>query len=444
MARRPSFPSPTAMRRRRDRRAERLLANRAVANALVSMAGLVARPVRISGGSEVGRLADLVARWDGQPYPPITGAVLRVGRRLAYVPAEQIADVNRAGVELRSARFSLRDFERRPGEVLLAGDVLDHQLVDVDGVRVVRASDLYLARVVDGWRLVGVDVGYQTLLRRLGPTRWRARPTPDHVIDWAAIQPFGVDPGPIRLRRENRELARLHPSELADILEELGRTERHELLDTLEPDSAADVLEEMEPDELRTLLRDLPPPRVAQLLGAMEPDEAADALRDLDDDELHEVFSAMTPAVASQLRPLLAFPESTAGGLMTTRLLVARCDDRVADVQAEVSRADDRHDLAAVVAVDDDGRVIDDIPVVDLLVADPGQRVEELVSETEPITVRATAPFSDVVDRLIDTRHTSVLVVDDDQRPMGRILADDVIDALVPTRGRHRLHVRHS
>jgi CBS-domain-containing membrane protein len=444
MARRPSFPSPTALRNRRDRRTERLLANRAVANALVSVAGLVGRPVRISGGSEVGRLADLVARWDGQPYPPITGAVVRVGRRLAFVPGEQVSDIDRPGIELRSARFSLRDFERRPGEVLLAGDVLDHQLVDVDGVRVVRASDLYLARVVDGWRLVGVDVGYQSLLRRLGPTRWRARPTPDRVIDWAAIQPFGVDPGPLRLRRENQELARLHPSELADILEELGRTERHELLDTLEPDSAADVLEEMEADELRTLLRDLPPTRVAELLGAMEPDEAADALRDLDDDELHEVFSAMAPAVAAQLRPLLAYPERTAGGLMTTRLLLAHCEDRVGDVQARISDADDRHDLAAVVLVDDDNRVMDDLPVVDVLVADADRRLEDLAAEAPPITVPASTPFSEVVDRLIDTRHASVLVVDDDQHPIGRILADDVIDALVPTRGRHRLHVRRS
>jgi CBS domain-containing protein len=444
MARRPSFPSPTALRRRRDRRTQRLLANRAVANALVSVAGLVGRPVRITGGSEVGRLADLVARWDGEPYPPITGAVVRVGRRLAFVPGDQIADVDRPGVELRSARFSLRDFERRPGEVLLAGDVLDHQLVDVDGVRVVRASDLYLARVVDGWRLVGVDVGYQSLLRRLGPTRWRARPTPDRVIDWAAIQPFGVDPGPLRLRRENQELARLRPGELADILEELGRTERHELLESLEPDSAADVLEEMEPDELRTLLRDLPPKRVAELLGAMEPDEAADALRDLDDDELHEVFTAMAPAVAAQLRPLLAYPERTAGGLMTTRLLLARFEDRAGDVQARISAADDRHDLAAVVLVDEDGRVVDDLPVVDVLVADPDQRLEDLAAESPPITVPGSTPFSAVVDRLIDTRHNSVLVVDDDQHPIGRILADDVIDALVPTRGRHRLHVRRS
>ncbi|HEV2994075.1 MAG TPA: CBS domain-containing protein [Acidimicrobiia bacterium] len=442
MARRPPFPSPTARRLRRDRRTQRLLANRAVRDALVSVAGLVRRPVRISGGAEVGRLADLVARWDGQPYPPITGLVVRVARRLAFVPASQVADLGRPGITLTSAQFNLRDFERRPGEVLLSGDVLDHQLVDVDGVRVVRASDLYLAPVSDGWRLVGVDIGYQSLLRRLGPARWRVRPTPDRVIDWAAIQPFGVDPGPLRLRRENQTLARLRPSELADLLEELGRPERNELLETLERNSAADALEEMEPDELRALLRDLPVRRVADLLGAMEPDEAADALRDLDEDELEEIFAAMAPAVATQLRPLLSYPESTAGGLMTTRLLVGRCDETVGAVRARLAAADERLDLSAVVLVDEDNRVVDDISVVDLFVVEPERKLEELASDAEPVTVLPSAPLTEVIDRLIDSRQASLLVVDDDRHPVGRIMADDVIDALVPTRGRYRLHVR--
>jgi CBS domain-containing protein len=442
MARRPPFPSPAALRLRRDRRSERLLANRAVADALVSVAGIVGRPVRIVGGAEVGRLRDLVARWDGQPYPPVTGLVVGVARRLAFVPAEQVADLDRSGITLRSARFNLRDFERRPGEVLLAGDVLDHQLVDVDGVRVVRASDLYLARVADGWRLVGVDVGYQSLLRRLGPSRWRGRPTPDRVIDWAAIQPFGVDPGPLRFRRENQSLARLRPGELADLLEELGRPERHELLESLGPDSAADALEEMEPDELRSLLRDLPVQRVAELLGAMEPDEAADALRDLDEDELQEIFAAMKPEVVEKLRPLLAYPESTAGGLMTSHVITGRPDERVDEVRARLAEPGERIEVDSVALVDDRGVLIDDIPVVDLLVADGDQRLEELVSPSEPVTVECDAPLADVVDHLIESRRSSLLVVDDDHRPAGRIAADDVIDALVPNRGRHRLHVR--
>ena len=445
MARRPPFPNPAALRVRRDRRTERLLANRAIADSLISVAGLLGRPVRIIGGAEVGRLADLVARWDGEPYPPVTGLVVRVARRLAFVPVEQLADATGSDLTLASARFSLRDFERREGEVLLAGDVLDHQLVDVDGVRVVRASDLYLAEVLDGWRLVGVDVGFQSLLRRLGPARWRTRPTPERVIDWAAIQPFGVQPGPLRLRRENQSLLRLRPSELADLLEELGRPERHELLEALERDSAADAVEEMKPEELRALLRDLPVPRAAELLAAMEPDEAADALRDLDDAELEELLGAMPPAVAVHLRHLLAYPERTAGGLMTTRLILARPGDQVGTVRAQLARApDDRDDLDSVVLVDEDGRLVDDVRILELLLASDDQQLDELASSSPPITVDPAAALDQVVDRLTDSRRSSVLVVDDEQRPVGRILADDIIDALVSPRGRHGLHVHLS
>lgn len=443
MARRPPFPTANTLRQRRDRRTERLLANRAVADALISVAGVLGRTVRIGNGAEVGHLHDLIARWDGQEYPPVTGLVVRVARRLAFVPAEQIAALDRSGVTLASARVHLRDFVRRPGEVLLAGDVLDHQLVDVDGVRVVRASDLYLARVSDGWRLVGVDVGLQSLLRRLGPRRFRARPTPERVIDWAAIQPFGVDPGPLRFRRENQSLSRLRPGELADLLEELGRPERFELLETLGPDSAADALEEMEPDELLELLRDLPVPRAAQLLSAMEPDEAADALRDMDDDDREAIFGAMRSADAERLRPLLLYPEHTAGGLMTTRLFLGSCDERVVDVRSRLGGPiDEEPDLDAVALVDDAGRLVDDLRVAHLFRARDDQQLAELVADAEPVTVSSSTPLDDVVDRLTEARRSSVVVIDDDHHPIGRILADDVIDALAARGGRHRLHVK--
>jgi flagellar motility protein MotE (MotC chaperone) len=437
------LPLPTgALRSRRERRSERLLASRAVREALVSIAGLIGRPVRIAGGAEVARVADCVARWDGQDYPPLTGLVVRVGRRLAFVPVQQLSDIDRTSVSLASARFDLRGFERRSGEVLLAADVLDHQLVDRDGVRVVRASDLYLARVGSSWRLVGVDVSLHSLLRRLGPVRWRVRPTPDRVVDWAAIEPFGIGSGPLRLRDKNESLSRLRPSDLADLLEELGRPERQELLDALEPASAADALEEMEPQRLRSLLRDLEPARAAELIAEMEPDEAIDALRELDDEELADVFAAMPTQHAARLRRLLQYPEDSAGGLMTTRLVHARVTDSVDDVRERIRvERDERVDIDAVVLVDDTDQILDDVAIVELLVADHDRRMSELASPNPPITVTSSATLTDVIDRLIASRRSSVVVVDDKRRPIGRILADDVIDALVPERGRRRMPV---
>ena len=440
MADRPSVNVRGALRSVRDRQSARGTANRFLREELLSVAGLAQRAVRIHDGADIGKLGDFVARWDGQPYPPITGLLVSVGRREAFVPVEDVASLGRSGVQLASARLDLRDFERREGEVLLARDVLDHQLVDCDGVRVVRASDLYLARVARQWRLVGVDVGLHSLLRRLGPRNRRDRPTPDRVIDWSAIQPFGVGSRGMQLRRSNQSLARLRPSEVADLLEELGRSERHELLDALEPASAADALEEMKPHELRALLRELQPERASELLAEMEPDEAVDALRELDDSARAEVLQAMPSGLAVLLGALLEFPDDSAGGLMTTRLVVAPEDETVASLRRRLRAARPQNaDVDAIVIVDRDGRLIDDVPLIELFLGRAQQPIGELVTPVSPIVVGPETPIDEVIHRLIDSRRSSVLVVGDDGRPAGRILSDDVIDALVPERGRRHI-----
>lgn len=448
MARRPSFPSPASLRpaslrQRAEQRAEqrhaKLITHRSVVDALISLAGLIGSPVTNQLGAEVGRVSDVVARWDGGPYPPVTGVVIRVGRRPAFLPISQVQSMDTQGVALQSARLDLRDFERREGEVVLAGDVLDRQLVDVDGVRVVRASDLYIARVGLAWRLVGVDVSLQSLLRRLGPARFRHRPTPDRVLDWSAIQPFGSKPGQLHLRRPNQALRRLRPAEVADLLEDLGRAERQELLAALEPSAAADALEEMEPEELEQLLREAPVDQAAKLLAEMEPDEAVDALRDLEPEARDELLDAMDHDTAGELAALLTFPEESAGGLMTTQLVMVEGSSTVDEVRERL-RAGEEHrgDIDGVLVVDHDGTLVDDLSLYELLLAERGAKVGDLVAPPWPVTVRPEAKLEEVVARLVDNRASSVIVVDETERPLGRILADDVVDALVPEGARQR------
>lgn len=437
MPRRPSLPTKSS--RAAQTRHTGLLDNRAVADALISLAGLVGRPVVNQAGGEVGKVADVVARWDGGSYPPATGLVVRVGRRPAYLPISQVQAIDPERVRLRSARLDLRDFQRRSGEVVLGRDVLDRQLVDVDGVRVVRASDLYLARIGLSWRLVGVDVGMASLLRRLGPARNRNRATPERVLDWAMVQPFGANPGELRLAHSNHALHRLRPAEVADLLEELGRDERQELLDALEPPAAADALEEMQPEQLEQLLRDVPLPKAAALLEAMEPDEAVDALRDLERDERDELLGAMEAETAAELTALLTYAEESAGGLMTTHLVRVPGTFTIARVR-EVLRHESEAsaDVDRVVVVDDDGLLVHDIGLLTLLLANDETEVGALLDDNEPVTVGEHAPLGAVVERLVDSRATSLVVVDKEGRPIGRILADDLIDALVPERGRFR------
>jgi CBS domain-containing protein len=388
-----------------------------------------------------------VARWDGEEsYPAVTGLVVKIGGRRAFASIDQVASVDRAGVTLGSARLDLMEFTRREGEVLLGRDVVDHQLVDVDGVQVIRAADLYLAEVLGRIRLVGADVSTATLLRRLGPRRWRPLPTPERVIDWAAIQPFGEETDSIdgsaqvRLKTTHEGLHRLRPGELADLLEDLRRDERRELLAALSPDEAADALEEMQPDDLEQLLRESDPDQAAGLLSAMEPDEAVDALRDLPEPDRIEILQRMPAKSAVALRELLGYPEDEAGGIMTTTLVTATTDDtvtRVVDRLAE-SRAHDV-DLDAVAVVNREGCLVGDVTVLSILLAmrtAPDTRISSLLEDEDVVTVRPHASANEAAVQLIEARRLSLVVVDDDGRPIGRILADDVLDALVPGKGR--------
>ena len=422
------FPSPsTALRHRFERRSRRLELAREIRESLVSLAGLLGRPVRHRGGEVVGRVTDVVVRWDtDEPYPPLSGVVVKVAARRAFVPASAVASVSQQEVALATARLDLRDFAAREGETALASEVLDHQLVDIDGARVIRAADLYLATVGEGVRLVGVDVGFGSLLRRLGPARWRTRPTPEAVIDWASVQSFGPDAGAGGAR-----LAR-HRGELADLLEDLGRRERQELLELVNPDTAADALEEMDASELHQLLAETDTARAARLLARMEPDEAADALRDLSQEERTALVAELPAEAAARLAPVLGFPADSAGGAMTTILFVARPEDTVAEVRRRLAgHAEHVVDLDAITVVDAEGRLADDISVGELLLAEPDTALSELIGPPWPVTVTTDADVREVADRLIDSRRLSVVVVDEDDRPLGRILADDVLDAVI-------------
>lgn len=431
------------LRSARRQRRQRLLAVRSVRDSLISVAGLIGSPVRNKDGDQVGRITDIVARWDGEEsYPAVTGLVVKIGGRRAFASIDQVASVDRVGVTLGSARLDLMEFTRREGEVLLGRDVVDHQLVDVDGVQVVRPADLYLANTpgVDGsvLRLVGADVSAQTLLRRLGPKRWRGFPTPDRVIDWATIRPFGNEVSEVQLRGSHDELRRLRPGELADLLEDLGRDARQELLASLEPEKAADALEEMDPDELGALLRETRPEEAAALVAKMEPDEAVDALRDLEDDARNELLEHMQPDQRQQLSELLGYEEDHAGGFMTTNIVLCGPDESVAEVRERLRGMQEHSgDLDGVAVVAPDGELIGDVPLYALAIALNDDRIGTLLPDGDAVSVSVDADVREVAERLVDTRHSSVVVVDEANRPMGRILADDLLDVLIPERGRH-------
>ncbi len=408
------------------------LTRKGIQSTLVSVAGVIGCPVKDQDGRDLGKLVDFVVRHGGETYPPVSGLIVKVAGRRAYIDGARISKLTKDEVILSSAKVNLTDFQRRTGEQLLDGDVLDHQIVDVNGLRVVRTSDLYLAPLDKEIRLVGVDVSFRSFIRRILPGNFGRKPGVDQVIDWASVASLADNGGVVRTTATREALSKLRPADIADIIEDLEGREQSALIELLDPDLAADALEEMEDDELQGLLRGISDERAAELLSHMEPDESAEVLRDLDDQHSESILAQMSPAMAKQLRRLVEFDETHAGGIMTTHLLIVKESDTVADALKLLVEHRERDISDGVTVVDSKGKLLDHIQIIELVAAKQSQKLSTLVKAPFPTAVGIETPLEEVIEEFSNNRGSSVIVVDEKGKPVGRILADDIIDAMVP------------
>ena len=412
--------------------AKAVLTRKGIQGSLVSVAGIIGRPVKDQDGKDLGKLLDFVVRHGGETYPPVSGLIVKVAGRRAYIDGARIAKLTKDEITLSSAKVNLNEYQRRTGEQLLDGDVLDHQIVDVNGLRVVRTSDLYLAPLDKEIRLVGVDVSFRSFVRRIFPGTFGRKPGVDQVIDWASVASLADDGGVVRTTATREALSKLRPADIADIIEDLEGREQSALIELLDPDLAADALEEMEDDELQGLLRGISDERAAELLSHMEPDESAEVLRDLDDEHSESILAQMAPAMAKQLRRLVEFDETHAGGIMTTHILIVKESDTVSDALKLLVEHRERDISDGVTVVDSKGKLLDHIQIIELIAAKPSEKLESLVKAPFPTAVGIETPLEDVIEEFSNNRGSSVIVVDEKGKPVGRILADDIIDAMVP------------
>ena len=414
-------------------RSDLVLQRKSIRESLVSLAGLIGKPVRYQGGKEIGRLVDVVVRHGEDSYPPVSGLIVKVGQSKSFIDGARISKLTQNEIELSSAKVDLTEFTRREGESLLDADVLDHQIVDVNGLRVVRSSDLYLAPLDREIRVVGVDISFKAFIRRIFPGALGRGPVPKHVIDWANVASLAHGTGVVKSNESRAALGQLRPADLADLIEDLAGRERNALIEMLDPELAADALEEMEDEELQGLLRGLSAQRSAELISRMEPDEGAEVLRDLDDDHRESIFMEMDVSVAKQLRKLVEFDETLAGGIMTSHMLITHEDDTVASALALLVEHKSRDISDGVVVVDAKGKLLDHIQIIELIAAKPAAKLSSLMGPPYPTSVNLNTRLDEVIDEFANNRGSSIIVVDEKNKPVGRILADDLVDALAPT-----------
>jgi CBS domain-containing protein len=399
---------------------------------------VVGGELRDTAGERLGRVDDLIVRL-GEDYPPVTGVVATVAGRQVFVPAEQIVELEPGFVTLEANRLDLEHFRRRPQEVLLRKDVLDRQLINVDGARLVRANEIELARL-EGWhRVVGVDVGMRGLLRRVVPRRLAGRIDAGGFVDWASIEPFTGHVPTVRLRVPHPKLARLHPAEVADLVEAASHREGEEIIAAVaaDPEREADLFEELDESHTLEFVEDRSDEEIAGLLARMETDDAADLVLQLPEERREDVMGLLSPVQERRLRTLLGYDPATAGGLMSPEFVCVYADATREETIDRVERSSLPADsLAWIYGMNTHRRLRGGIPLADLVRTPAGERLWNVLVPVQ--TVRPDADLEEVARLMTDFDLTIVPVVDEDERILGIVTVDDVLELVLPEPWRRR------
>ena len=328
------------------------------------------------------------------------------------------------------------------GLFLLSRDLLDQQVIDVHGRKVVRVNDVDFYQETAQNHLVlkveGVDVGTRGALRRLlkgivpmAVLRKVLLRIPPREIPWEFVDLIETDPARrVKLKISHDRLAKLHPADIADIVEELAPNEREAVFETLDEEVAAEALEELEPKVQKAVVESLDSDRAADIVEEMEPDAAADLLADLPEDRTEEILVQMEPEGRQEVTELLEFKENTAAGRMTTEYIAvpinATAHDAVEAMRAFEGRMEN---MSTVYIVSSEGTLVGAVPVVKIVLAKP--ETPMLALTEEPLIYCKTDAKEKEFAELFDKYNLLTLpVIDEYSHLAGVITPDDVISML--------------
>lgn len=405
---------------------------------------IIGRPVVDAKGTTLGRLKDLIAA--GGRYPAITALVVEgTDRRRFTVAWEQVASVN-GTIHLTVNKKHIVSYEPNVGEFALSEQVLDRQLLDVDDHKVGKVNDIQLGKTNSHYRLLAVDPSTRGLFRRLGlegaanlASLVGIHPE-DYLIPWENLEPLGGRTPGLRITLHRSALPKIHPSDLAEIVEQLSVRESSTLIEAMDDEVAADTLEEVSERRQVQILKEMESERAADILQEMGPNDAADVLADMPAQKAAELLSLMEKKESKEVQELLAYPEESAGGIMTTEYVCLPEGLTVSEAMRKLRKmAQGVDNVYSLYVVDGPGeeRLIGSLSLRDLIIAAPKRTLGEIVDRS-PVTVNLKDPQEAVAGVVARYNLLSVPVVDDQNRLQGIVTVDDAMDVLLPSNWRRR------
>ena len=403
---------------------------------MLYLSQVLKRPISDARNERIATISDVVVGYGKEEYPPVVGLVARYRRRNFFIPQRNISELGLHGAKMNSDILNLSPFTRREGEVLLGKDVLDNQLIDVDGKRVVRVNDVQLIEVGDVWRVTGADVTLAGFLRRLMPQGFYGSDRPVEVIDWADVGYLATDTVTVtvQLKSSKDKLSRLHPVEIAQLAETLSPIHRTEVVESLDDEIAADTLEEMSTEAQARILEDMDENRAADILEEMSPDDAVDVLDEMDEEKAQELFDLMEDEERADVAELMPYEHDTAGGLMTTEFAVFPKNLTAGQTIARLREmAETPNMIYYLYVVEEEGswKLRGLISLRSLILAEPTARLED-VMRTDFQFAHPSDAAEDVAQTISEYNLLALPVVDDEGDIAGIVTVDDAMEILLP------------
>lgn len=407
---------------------------------MLYLSQMLGEPVIDANGEKIGSISDLAIQ-TGEVFPRITSlAFLGPGKTPFMISwRKYVSEFTEDGIILKVDRTAIRFSYLQPDEVLLARDLLNKQIVDTQGMKVVRVNDLKLSVSGSQLRLLGAEVGIRGLLRGLAPWVERAalaickvfhKKLDEKIIAWNYMDLLDRDLSKVQLSVTHTRLDELHPADVADILEQLDPKQRANVFQHLDDARAGDAISEMEEEFQADVIGDLDDARASRLLGDMDPDDAADIVGGLPYEKAEKLLRLMGVENAAGIRQLLGYREDTAGGLMTTQYVSMHTTDTVAETIEALRALDEDHPTVNYVyVIDEYDKLVGVLSLRTLVLATNDTQLKDIMFE-EIITAFPEEEEEEVAADISKYDLLAMPVVDESGRMLGIVTVDDAMEVI--------------
>jgi CBS domain-containing protein/sporulation protein YlmC with PRC-barrel domain len=402
---------------------------------------IIKKPVFDGTGKKIGKLKDAIVSSEIS-YPIIKAIIVdKADKKTISIPYIYIDNI---GMEtrLKTSIDEIKEYKIKNHDIRLWEDVLDRQVVDIEDKKVRRVNDIKISFTHGYYHIMGVDIGFYGILKRLGLERV-AKPmrvkSNENIISWEDIDTLNPDYSRLKLKVPKQNIKKLHPADIAEIVDQLGLNESLNILNSLDDEAAADTLEEVSPERQVYLLEGMDSKRAAEILDEMDPDDAADVLGDLTEEKAEELLDLLEPKESKDLRILLKYPENTAGGIMTTEYASVEQDLTVGEVLKSLREiAKNVETVYYVYVTTKDGELTGVVSLRDILLSDTDKKISE-VMRTPVITAEILEDQQEIAQKIAKYNLLALPVVEDENKLKGIITVDDAIDIVLPVAWKKRV-----